>query len=86
VEDPADVMEAWEFAVWDKAWRSQMLARIRLMPCHAMQAPVCQLPPYRCHALICTSLPDRVGLDLAHGYASEPIFEPKTSTVNGAAP
>jgi hypothetical protein len=84
VEGPADVMEAWEFAVWDKAWRSQMLARIRLMPCHASTSlPVTALQ------MPCTqiaSLHDRVGLNLAHGHASEPMFEPRMGKVNGATP
>ena len=75
-EGPADVMEAREFAVWNKAWKRWMLAYIRLMPCAAMQAPVCQLPPYRCHALRHAGLLVNYGLDLAHGCGSERMFEP----------
>jgi hypothetical protein len=53
-----------------------MLARVRLMPCAAMQAPVCQLPPYRCHAFRYAGLPANDGLDLAHGCGNERLFEP----------
>ena len=57
-----------------------MLARVRLMPCAAMQAPVCQLPPYRCHALGQIGLAVNDGLDLAHGRGSEPMFDPSTNS------
>jgi hypothetical protein len=63
-----------------------MLARIRLMPRHAMQAPVCQLPAYRGHTRRFVCLPFEIALDPAHRYVSERMFEPQLGAVGRAAP